>query len=70
MPLQPLLLTDRFSCEDTRALERIILTAQCGLIISPCYPDNYPEEVGNGHKIWDVDANGAGNPPVVGKQMV
>ena len=59
--------TAQFSCDETLLLERIILSEQCGVLLSPCYPENYPEDLANGIKIWDINANGASDAPVVGK---
>jgi len=55
-----------FSCDEPFTLERIILTEQCGVLLSPCYPDVYPNELGNGVKLWDIDANIESDVPVVG----
>ncbi|XP_076817118.1 uncharacterized protein LOC143462746 isoform X1 [Clavelina lepadiformis] len=45
-----------FDCADKGRLERISLNETCGDIFSPCYPDNYPTEVSNYFKIWDLNA--------------
>ena len=44
-----------------------MLTKKCGTLISPCYPNEYPEEVANGAKLWDINANKDNFAPVVGK---
>lgn len=37
-------------------------------MLSPCYPDDYPEELGNGVKMWTIEAYNKSSVPVAGKK--